>query len=222
MLGARSFLGHGQEVGDQIDAGDHGTHARGGDRGVAGARADVEHAFAWTSTESISRLWPGRWSVPCGRRSPEAQTRVSSFEFMALHGDDDQVPVADRDWFREMIEEPDPGRQLDIYTRNADRKARFADVTEVIRSAAAGDPELAELWRKTQAEFHENQGKIIRSLAAKGGLRPDLSVAEATDLLWTLDHPTVFHMLVTERGWSTDRYRDWLATTLRRQLLPED
>jgi hypothetical protein len=141
---------------------------------------------------------------------------------MALHGDDDQVPVADRDWFREMIEEPDPGRQLDIYTRNADRKARFADVTEVIRSAAAGDAELAELWRKTQAEFHENQGKIIRSLAAKGGLRPDLSVAEATDLLWTLDHPTVFHMLVTERGWSTDRYRDWLATTLRRQLLPED
>jgi hypothetical protein len=53
-------------------------------------------------------------------------------------------------------------------------------------------------------------------------VRPDLSTAEATDLLWTLNHPTVFHMPVTERGWPPDRYRNWLAATLRRQLLPEN
>jgi AcrR family transcriptional regulator len=98
-------------------------------------------------------------------------------------------------------------------------KERFADVLEVIRSAAAADPELAELWRRMQAEFHENQGRIIKALHAKGGLRPDLTVDAATDVLWTLNHPTVYQMLVTERGWSRARYREWLAATLRQQLL---
>ena len=93
---------------------------------------------------------------------------------------------------------------------------------EVIRSAAAADPELAELWRKMQAEFHQNQGRIIEALHAKGGLRPDLTPADATDVLWTLNHPTVFQMLVAERGWSMARYREWLAATLRQQLLAED
>nr|WP_042181203.1 TetR/AcrR family transcriptional regulator [Kibdelosporangium sp. MJ126-NF4]CEL14882.1 Transcriptional regulator, TetR family [Kibdelosporangium sp. MJ126-NF4]CTQ96487.1 Transcriptional regulator, TetR family [Kibdelosporangium sp. MJ126-NF4] len=138
---------------------------------------------------------------------------------LALHGDDDQVPVVDRDWFTEMIEEPDPVRQMDLYTRNADRKQRFADVLEVIRSAAAADKEIAELWRTMQAEFHANQGVIVRSLDSKGGLRAGLTVEAATDLLWTFNHPTVFHMLVNERGWSPAQYRDWLNATLRQQLL---
>lgn len=138
---------------------------------------------------------------------------------LALHGDDDQIPVADRDWFRSMIEEPDPAKQLDLLTRNAHRKERFADVLEVIRSAAAADPEIAELWRKMQAEYHDNQGRVVRALDSKGGLRDGLSVSDATDVLWTLNHPTVFHMLVSERGWSTEKYRDWLADVVRQQLL---
>lgn len=142
---------------------------------------------------------------------------------LALHGDDDQIPVADRDWFRNMIEEPDPGRQLELYINDpVDRKQRFADVLDVIRSAAAADPDIAELWRTMQAEFHDNQAAIIRALDSKGGLRDDLTVAEATDVLWTLNHPTVFQMLVSERGWSTARYRAWLTTTLRQQLLRQD
>lgn len=138
---------------------------------------------------------------------------------LALHGDDDQIPVADRDWYREMIEEPDPAKQLDLLTRNAHRKERFADVLEVIRSAAAADPEIAELWRKMQAEYHDNQGRVVGALESKGGLREGLSVSDATDVLWTLNHPTVFHMLVSERGWSTEKYRDWLAGVVRQQLL---
>jgi AcrR family transcriptional regulator len=179
-----------------------------------------EQGYAGTTVPDVARA-AGVSTKTVYLSFPTKRQLLLSVWDLALHGDDDQVPVADRDWFREMIEEPDPGRQLDLYTRNADRKARFSDVMEVIRGAAAADPDIAELWRKMQAEFHDNQGRIISSLAAKGGLRSDLSTAEATDLLWTLNHPTVFHMLVTERGWSTEKYRDWLAATLRRQLLPE-
>jgi hypothetical protein len=33
--------------------------------------------------------------------------------------------------------------------------------------------------------------------------------------------PGHLHELVHERGWSLDRYRDWLAATLTRTLLPD-
>jgi hypothetical protein len=31
--------------------------------------------------------------------------------------------------------------------------------------------------------------------------------------------PEVYRLLVVDRGWSPDRYRDWLASTLTQQLL---
>ncbi len=98
-------------------------------------------------------------------------------------------------------------------------KQRLADMMEVIRDAAAADPEMADRWRTMQAEFRENQGRLVRALADKNGLRPDLTVEEATDLLWTLNHPDVYQNLVARCGWPPARYEQWLATTLKQQLL---
>src|ERR687884_75006 len=36
-----------------------------------------------------------------------------------LRGDEDEIPVAQRDWYREVLEEPDPERQLRLNARNA-------------------------------------------------------------------------------------------------------
>ncbi|RSM73033.1 TetR/AcrR family transcriptional regulator [Kibdelosporangium aridum] len=179
-----------------------------------------ERGYAATTVPDVARA-AGVSTKTVYLAFPTKRQLLLSVWDLALHGDDEQIPVADRDWFREMIEEPDPGRQMDLYTRNADRKGRFADVLEVIRGAAAADAEIAELWRKMQAEFHDNQRRIVVALQQKGGLRPGLSVDDANDLLWTINHPTVYYMLVTERGWSAEKYRDWLATTLRQQLLGE-
>src|SRR5215470_18229616 len=37
----------------------------------------------------------------------------------ALKGDEDQAAVDQREWYREVIEEPDPARQLRLNARNA-------------------------------------------------------------------------------------------------------
>jgi hypothetical protein len=58
-------------------------------------------------------------------------------------------------------------------------------------------------------------------LADRGVLRPDLSVEEARDLLWTLNSLAVHDLLVLQCGWSPERYRDWLAGALARELLPD-
>ena len=75
------------------------------------------------------------------------------------------------------------------------------------------------LWNLIQTDFYDNQRVIVESLHARQGLRPGLDVARATDILWTLNHPDVWLLLVAERGWSHDRFERWLADSTCAQLL---
>lgn len=136
-----------------------------------------------------------------------------------LRGDDQDVPVGDREWYRDVLAEPDPARQLELNAHNSRIvKERVAQVLEVIRVAAA-DPEIGELWSRIQREFHQNQGAIVKSLADRGTLRPELDVSRATDVLWALNHPELWQLLVVQRGWTPDQWERWFAEIACAQLL---
>jgi AcrR family transcriptional regulator len=137
-----------------------------------------------------------------------------------LGGADDQVPVSERAWYLEMMNEPDPRQQLRINARNSRLvKARAASLMRVIRDAAAADADSAALWSLIQSEFHANQATIVASLHEKGALRDDLDLERATDILWTLNHPDIWQLLVVQRGWSPDDYEKWFADAACAQLL---
>ena len=138
----------------------------------------------------------------------------------ALRGDRDDVPVGEQDWFREVMDEPDPRRRLLLTARNSRLvKERAAAIMEVIRAAAPGDAEIGELWNRIQTDFHANQRTIVESLANDGALRPELDTDTAADTLWALNQPTLYQLLTTERGWTADRYEQWLGDLLCSQLL---
>jgi hypothetical protein len=61
--------------------------------------------------------------------------------------------------------------------------------------------------------------RFAQHLAGTGALRAGITVDEARDLLWTINSHAVHHMLVVERGWSPERYREWLVETLACALL---
>ena len=139
---------------------------------------------------------------------------------LLLRGDDEDVPVMQREWYREVLEEPDPERQLRLNARNARVvKLRIAALLEVIRQAAPLDSDIEALWSRIQSDFYENQGAIVQSLADKGGLAPGLDVTRATDILWTLNHPDVWQLLVTQRGWTAEQFEQWFADMACAQLL---
>ena len=60
---------------------------------------------------------------------------------------------------------------------------------------------------------------MIISLRDAGRLRPGLDHGTARDIFWMLTGRDVYRMLVCERGWSSQKYQDWLADTLVRSLL---
>jgi AcrR family transcriptional regulator len=137
-----------------------------------------------------------------------------------LRGGQDDVPIGEQQWYRRLVAEPDAERQIRMTARNSRLvKVRIAGVLEVIRSAAPLDPDIAGLWRRIQRDFHANQGVIVVSLQAKRALRAGLSAERATDILWTLNHPNLWQLLVDERGWTPEQYEAWLFETARAQLL---
>jgi AcrR family transcriptional regulator len=139
---------------------------------------------------------------------------------LRLKGDQAEAGVAERPWYREVVEEPDPERQLRRNAGNARLvKERIAGVLKILRSAAPVDPDAEALWRLIQTDFYDNQRVIVESLQARQALRPGLGVARATDILWTLNHPDVWLLLVGERGWTPGQWERWFADTTCAQLL---
>jgi AcrR family transcriptional regulator len=138
---------------------------------------------------------------------------------LRMRGDADPVPLAQRDWFREVVDEPDPRRRLALVARNARLvRERTATLAEVVRHAAPGDAEIGELWERFQRELYDlGMREIAKTLA-----RDDVLVTNtttATDLLWTLTHPDLYLLLVRERGWTPAAYELWLRNALCRELL---
>ena len=137
-----------------------------------------------------------------------------------LRGGREDIPVAQQEIYRAVLEEPDPERQLRLNARNSrEGKLRIAALAEVIRSAAPLDADIAELWTRIGIEYHANQRTIIESIDQKNALRPDLDLDRATDILWTINHPNTWQLLVTQRGWTPEQYERWAADNAITQLL---
>jgi AcrR family transcriptional regulator len=139
---------------------------------------------------------------------------------LLLKGDVDDAPVAARTPFIEVLDAADPRQQLVLNARNSRAaKERIGAMFGVIRGAASTDADCAALWDLIQSDFHANQRVIVDSLAAKRSLRRGLDAAHAADLLWTLNHPDVWLLLVGQRGWTADEFETWLAETSCELLL---
>jgi AcrR family transcriptional regulator len=139
---------------------------------------------------------------------------------LRLKGDEDEVAVSLRQWYLDVINEPDAERQLRLNARNARVvKLRIAPLLEVIRDAAPVEPDTAALWEIIQTDFYANQRSIVESVNEKRALKPGLDVTRAADILWTLNHPDLWLLLVGRRGWTPEQFEQWFADTACAQLL---
>jgi AcrR family transcriptional regulator len=138
----------------------------------------------------------------------------------ALSGTDAPVAPEDREYVKAIGAEPDPARKLAIYARAVrEIQARMAPLLLALRDASATEPDAAEVWREISDRRAANMRKLAQDLA--GGLRADLSVEEAGDVIWATNSSELYVLLTVERGWPPDRYERWLADTWCRLLLPD-
>ena len=138
----------------------------------------------------------------------------------ALAGDNASVPVAERDWWRETVEEPDAATSIRLLARTMTSIGhRIALIARALETAASVDPEAAEVWDRYQRQRRVGLRQFAEALATKhASLRCDVDTM--TDTLWMLQ-PSAYVRLVADGGWTRKRYEAWLADLLTRLFLED-
>ena len=95
-----------------------------------------------------------------------------------------------------------------------------APIVRLVRVAAASDPDMAALLAAANADREGRARHHARFLEQRGYLREEVSVAQATDILWTCTSDELYDLLVVQRGWSLPRFARFLGDYLIAALLP--
>jgi AcrR family transcriptional regulator len=140
---------------------------------------------------------------------------------VAVAGDDEPVPVAQRPAAAAVRDEPDVRRKIAIFVEGlVDRLARSAKVYILIRDGRHVDDSLTPIWEKLRQEGLTGMTILGRHLLETGQLRDGIELDEVRDVLWNylaIDH---YERLVLMQGWSHDRYGQWLTRAAISALCP--
>jgi AcrR family transcriptional regulator len=138
----------------------------------------------------------------------------------AISGADRAVPAEQRDYVRAIRAEPDAARKIYLYA-DAMRviQPRLAPLVRVLQGAAPLNPELKDLWQSIAQRRADNMRLLVEDLAATGRLRSGLSESKAADLVWSMNSPEFYSLLVEQRHWPVEEYAEWLRDAWIRLLL---
>jgi AcrR family transcriptional regulator len=138
----------------------------------------------------------------------------------AISGTDHPVAAEEREYVKAIKAEPDPAKKLAIYARAVRRiQERMAPLFLALRDASSTEPEAHEVWKQIGERRAANMRNLVRDIRAAGGLRANLSVEAAADVVWAFNSSELFVLLTAERGWSSRRFENWLADAWCRLLL---
>ena len=140
---------------------------------------------------------------------------------ISVGGDDEPISLLERPGPQAVMQETDVHEQLRLFGQDiAVILERVAPIFESMRLAAKTEPDIADLLHNLLGERLQNMQKFAYSLSAHGRLRGEMTESEAAETIWTLTSPEVFRLLVTDRGWSREKYSQWLTDALEKLLLP--
>jgi AcrR family transcriptional regulator len=140
----------------------------------------------------------------------------------AISGSDIAIPAEERDYVRAIRAEADASRKLAIYASALRSiQERLAPLFRVLQEAAPLDARLGELWNGIAERRARNMRLLAKDLEETGRLRRDLSIDTVADVLWTMNSPEYYLLLVEGRGWEPAKFEKWLKDSWCRLLLEQ-
>lgn len=138
----------------------------------------------------------------------------------AISGRHEAVAAEARDYVRAIRAEPDAAKKLRIYAAALRAiQPRLAPLFQVLQAAAPLDPDLKALWQEISQRRAANMRLLAKELAATGRLQTGLTVAIVADIIWSMNSPEFYLLLVEQRGWSPEEFERWLGNAWIRLLL---
>jgi AcrR family transcriptional regulator len=139
---------------------------------------------------------------------------------VSIVGDDEPVPMLQREFVQRNMAEPDPRKKLLAYGMHvAEVGPRAGPLQLVVRAAAAADDAAADVWERLQTERLTGMTVFARHLRDGGHLRKSVTVEEARDVLWVHNSVELWDLLVNQRKWTNKRFGRWVGQQLIASLL---
>jgi AcrR family transcriptional regulator len=142
---------------------------------------------------------------------------------VAAVGDDEPVPLLERPWLKQIEQEPDPRRIIELWLANSRQIVhRVAPLMRVMRGATGTDPELAAQWETNQQQTRTAYGMLARLLAARDALRTGLDIDQARDIAFAIGNVETYLQFTDVCGWTPDQWQQRTAALLTAALLTHD
>jgi AcrR family transcriptional regulator len=123
-----------------------------------------------------------------------------------------------RDIYRAALEQSDVGRRLELAAHATRRQWETgSSMIAIYRGAATVDAEAAV---ELQEALQGRRAHLNHFIMASADLfRPELTPVEAAAIFRALTLAEVYDELTEHGGWTPEEYEQWLARTLKQQLL---
>ena len=120
----------------------------------------------------------------------------------ALSGTDAVVPAQERDYVKRTQEAASAADKISAYVDGlVQLQDRLAPVFLAVRDAGASDPDSEAEWRRIAERRARNMRLFAADLRTTGELREDVSDDQVADIIWSMNGPEYWRLLVIERGW---------------------
>jgi AcrR family transcriptional regulator len=141
----------------------------------------------------------------------------------AISGVDHAIPADDRSYVRRIEESSRAAEKISIYARAiAEMSPRTAPVFVALRDAAMHDADCAALLAEISDRRAANMRRYAASLRSTGDLRTAFDDDAIGDIVWATAGFEHYTQLVGERGWTAERFGNYLDETWRRLFLGGD
>ena len=129
-------------------------------------------------------------------------------------GDDEPVPLAEREAVKRLQEEDDPVALVRGWMKlGSGIMERTSPSYRLMIEAAPHDAEVAKLKARVDDLHLGGMREMVDLLASKGALRAGRSCARAAEAAWlVMGYPT--YLAAMARGWSSREYERWAADCL--------
>src|SRR5512135_1688313 len=174
----------------------------------------IEHGYAVTTVADIARR--ARVAVDTvyaavGRKPALLREVLET----AISGSDHAVPAEQRDYVARVRDAKGARKKIETYVAAlVEIQPRLAPVYLALR-----DPAATATWREISDRRARNMRAFAADLRATGELRTDLSDDELADIVWSMNGPEYWTLLVSDRGWSPERFGSHLTGAWQRLFL---
>jgi AcrR family transcriptional regulator len=177
----------------------------------------VEHGYGNTTVADVARAAGVSVETIYSAFGNKATLLHKAWD-ITVGGDDEDVVFHERPEVLAIRGEPDLAARLRLHAAFATRTAqRIAPFQLMVQSASGADSAAAEML----AEMGRQRLAGMTVMAAEAARTGQLAVSEeeCRDIVWSMTDGMLWHRLVNERGWTNERFAEWLGAIWVGQLV---